>query len=91
MAKDLLRVIRNKSHHHRDLAPEVRAALGELPGTCARKESYILPSHSILSGPFLSYFTSRFPNLLIETYKHLKKYCQKEEVFQQYFASVVEE
>jgi hypothetical protein len=33
LVRDLLRVIRNKSHHHRDLASEVRAALGELPGT----------------------------------------------------------
>lgn len=68
LVRDLLRVIRNKSHHHRDLAPEVRAALGELPG------------------PFLGYFTSRFPNLLIVTYKHLKKYCPDEEAFKQYFA-----
>jgi hypothetical protein len=39
----------------------------------------------VCAGPFLNYFMSRFPNLLIVTYKHLKKYCPDEEAFKQYF------
>ncbi|GJW46840.1 serine/threonine-protein kinase/endoribonuclease IRE1b-like protein [Tanacetum coccineum] len=51
--RDLLRLIRNKSNHYRELSEEVQEVLGSLP-----------------TG-FESYFSSRFPNLLMEVYKVL--------------------
>lgn len=65
--RDLLRVIRNKSHHYRDLPVEVQTALGPLPGG------------------FLSYFTSRFPNLFMHTWSVIRERCQEEETFKNYF------
>ena len=51
--RDLLRAMRNKKHHYRELPDDVKEALGAVPDG------------------FVSYFTSRFPRLLIHTYKSL--------------------
>ena len=51
--RDLLRAMRNKKHHYRELPDDVKEALGDVPEG------------------FVSYFTSRFPRLLIHTYKSL--------------------
>ncbi|ESN90088.1 hypothetical protein HELRODRAFT_116619 [Helobdella robusta] len=48
--RDLLRVIRNKKHHYRDLSAELKESIGSIP------DGYV------------SYFTSRFPLLLMHTY-----------------------
>ncbi|PWA62555.1 PUG domain-containing protein [Artemisia annua] len=65
--RDLLRVIRNKSNHYRELPKEVQEVLGSVP-----------------TG-FESYFSSRFPKLLMEVYKVLKPFCAEEEVFFKYY------
>ena len=65
--RDLLRVIRNKSNHYRELPKEVQEVLGSVP-----------------TG-FESYFSSRFPNLLMEVYKVLNPFCAEEEVFLKYY------
>ncbi|KAJ6736551.1 SERINE/THREONINE-PROTEIN KINASE/ENDORIBONUCLEASE IRE1B [Salix viminalis] len=49
--RDLLRVIRNKSHHYRELPQEIKELLGSHPEG------------------FESYFSRRFPKLLIEVYR----------------------
>ena len=49
--RDLLRAMRNKKHHYRELPQEVKDSLGPVPDG------------------FINYFTSRFPRLLIHTYK----------------------
>ncbi|WOG99840.1 hypothetical protein DCAR_0519196 [Daucus carota subsp. sativus] len=68
--RDLLRVIRNKLNHYRELSEEIRGILGVVPGG------------------FDSYFSSRFPKLLIEVYKVIHKYCSEEESFSKYFTSI---
>ncbi|KAJ8772777.1 hypothetical protein K2173_027954 [Erythroxylum novogranatense] len=64
--RDLLRVIRNKSHHYRELPEEIKELLG---------------SHPV---GFESYFSSRFPKLLIEVYKVICQHCREEEFFHKY-------
>lgn len=68
--RDLLRVIRNKLNHYRELSEEIRGILGTVPGG------------------FDSYFSARFPKLLIEVYKVIYKYCSEEESFSKYFTSL---
>ncbi|KAI4822421.1 hypothetical protein KUCAC02_007972, partial [Chaenocephalus aceratus] len=48
--RDLMRAMRNKKHHYRELPAEVQETLGSIPDD------------------FVSYFTSRFPHLLMHTY-----------------------
>uniref|UniRef100_A0AAR2IGN7 Serine/threonine-protein kinase/endoribonuclease IRE1 n=1 Tax=Pygocentrus nattereri TaxID=42514 RepID=A0AAR2IGN7_PYGNA len=48
--RDLLRAMRNKKHHYRELPNEVQETLGSIPDD------------------FVSYFTSRFPHLLLHTH-----------------------
>lgn len=67
--RDLLRVIRNKLNHYRELPKEIQELLGPLP------EGYY------------SYFSKRFPKLLIEVYKVIYMYCREEEDFAKYFTS----
>ncbi|CAN4121312.1 unnamed protein product [Withania somnifera] len=62
--RDLLRVIRNKLNHYRELSKEI---LGQVPEG------------------FESYFSTRFPRLLIEVYKVLHTYCLEEDFFRKYF------
>ncbi|PRQ19336.1 putative protein kinase IRE1 family [Rosa chinensis] len=64
--RDLLRVIRNKLNHYRELPQEIQELLGTVPEG------------------FDSYFSSRFPKLLIEVYNVLYKYCKEEEFFRKY-------
>ncbi|KAL6279161.1 hypothetical protein ACE6H2_016042 [Prunus campanulata] len=54
--RDLLRVIRNKLNHYRELPQDIQEILGPVPEG------------------FNSYFSSRFPKLLIEVYKVLYSY-----------------
>lgn len=68
--RDLLRVIRNKLNHYRELPKEIQGILGGVPEG------------------FHSYFSSRFPKLLIEVYKVLYRYCAGEESFHKYFKSI---
>lgn len=68
--RDLLRVIRNKLNHYRELSEEIRGILGTVPGG------------------FDTYFSTRFPKLLIEVYKVIRKYCLEEESFSKYFTSL---
>lgn len=65
--RDLLRVIRNKLNHYRELSKEIRYVLGPVPMG------------------FESYFSSRFPKLLMEVYKVLQRYCGEEEFFLKYY------
>lgn len=67
--RDLLRVIRNKSHHYRELPQEIKELLGSHPEG------------------FESYFSLRFPKLLIEVYKVIYRYCKEEEFFRKYIDS----
>jgi len=63
---DLLRVIRNKTSHYRDMPKEAQEKIGAIPQE------------------FLQYFVSRFPLLLLHTYKIIAKYCCNEKSFEQY-------
>ncbi|KAL3340687.1 hypothetical protein AABB24_029030 [Solanum stoloniferum] len=65
--RDLLRVIRNKLNHYRELSKEIQGILGQVPEG------------------FESYFSTRFPRLVIEVYKVLHTYCLEEDIFQKYF------
>ncbi|KAI3797082.1 hypothetical protein L1987_39773 [Smallanthus sonchifolius] len=65
--RDLLRVIRNKLNHYRELPKEIRDVLGPVP-----------------TG-FESYFSSRFPKLVMEVYKVLQQYCGEEEFLYKYY------
>lgn len=65
--RDLLRVIRNKLNHYRELPIEIQEVLGSVPDG------------------FDNYFYVRFPKLLIEVYKVIYEYCQKEELLGKYF------
>ncbi|VFQ93594.1 unnamed protein product [Cuscuta campestris] len=67
--RDLLRVIRNKSNHYRELPTDIQELLGPLPEG------------------FNAYFTSRFPQLLIQVYKVVSTHCREEELFQKYFTN----
>ncbi|KAE9450202.1 hypothetical protein C3L33_17889, partial [Rhododendron williamsianum] len=81
--RDLLRVMRNKLNHYRELPLKIQVI--EFDYWCSFQE---------ILGPvpegFDGYFGSRFPKLLMEVYKVLHKYCREEEGFNKYFkASVV--
>ncbi|KAL6549154.1 hypothetical protein OROHE_008999 [Orobanche hederae] len=65
--RDLLRVVRNKLNHYRELSKEIQALLGPVPDG------------------FDSYFSTRFPKLLIEVYGVFLRYCSEEEIFHKYF------
>ncbi|KAK4351776.1 hypothetical protein RND71_027294 [Anisodus tanguticus] len=65
--RDLLRVIRNKLNHYRELSKEIQGILGQVPEG------------------FESYFSTRFPRLVIEVYKVFHRYCLEEDIFQKYF------
>lgn len=65
--RDLLRVIRNKLNHYRELSKEIQAILGSVPEG------------------FNSYFSTRFPQLLIEVYNIILRHCGEEEIFHKYF------
>ncbi|XP_074286655.1 serine/threonine-protein kinase/endoribonuclease IRE1b-like [Silene latifolia] len=67
--RDMLRVIRNKLNHYRELPTEIQEVLGSVPEG------------------FDSYFTARFPNLLIEVYRVIYEYCWEEELLGKYFRS----
>ncbi|XP_052202679.1 serine/threonine-protein kinase/endoribonuclease IRE1b-like isoform X2 [Diospyros lotus] len=67
--RDLLRVVRNKLNHYRELSQEIQGILGQVPEG------------------FDSYFSSRFPLLLIEVYKVIYRYCGEEEFLSKYFRS----
>jgi serine/threonine-protein kinase/endoribonuclease IRE1 len=64
--RDLLRVLRNKSHHFRELPPDLQAALSPYPDG------------------FITYFTSRFPQLLLHVYRFVLANCRDEPVFHKY-------
>lgn len=65
--RDLLRVIRNKLNHYRELSKEIQEILGPLPDG------------------FDSYFSIRFPRLLIEVYRVIQSHCKDEDIFRKYF------
>ncbi|CAO2817479.1 unnamed protein product [Amaranthus hypochondriacus] len=65
--RDLLRVIRNKLNHYRELPTDIQEVLGSVPEG------------------FDSYFTARFPNLLIEVFRVIYDYCWEEELLGKYF------
>ncbi|KAM3304407.1 serine/threonine-protein kinase/endoribonuclease IRE1a [Capsicum chacoense] len=65
--RDLLRVIRNKLNHYRELSKEIQELLGPVPEG------------------FESYFSTRFPRLVIEVYKVFHTYCLEEDIFRKYF------
>uniref|UniRef100_A0A672LY02 Serine/threonine-protein kinase/endoribonuclease IRE1 n=1 Tax=Sinocyclocheilus grahami TaxID=75366 RepID=A0A672LY02_SINGR len=60
--RDLLRAMRNKKHHYRELPDEVQETLGSIPDE------------------FVSYFTSRFPLLLLHTHLAMR-FCAVERPF----------
>uniref|UniRef100_A0A8C3ABI1 Serine/threonine-protein kinase/endoribonuclease IRE1 n=1 Tax=Cyclopterus lumpus TaxID=8103 RepID=A0A8C3ABI1_CYCLU len=66
--RDLLRAMRNKKHHYRELPAEVQETLGSIPDE------------------FVSYFTSRFPHLLMHTYLAMRT-CASERPFLPYYAT----
>lgn len=65
--RDLLRAMRNKKHHYRELPQKVREALGTIPDE------------------YVTYFTKRFPRLLMHTYNSLRTICQLEPPFRRYY------
>jgi len=65
--RDLLRAMRNKKHHYRELPEELREELGTIPNE------------------FMSYFTRRFPRLVMHTYHALKSFCQHEPPLSSYY------
>jgi len=64
--RDLLRAIRNKKHHYRELTEEAKALYGEMPGE------------------FAEYWTSRFPRLVMHSYKAMQC-CKMEPNFEKYY------
>ncbi|XP_039510824.1 serine/threonine-protein kinase/endoribonuclease IRE1-like [Pimephales promelas] len=66
--RDLLRAMRNKKHHYRELPKEVQETLGSIPDE------------------FVSYFTSRFPLLLLHTHLAMRS-CAAERLFLPYYHS----
>uniref|UniRef100_A0A1A8FGK7 Serine/threonine-protein kinase/endoribonuclease IRE1 n=2 Tax=Nothobranchius TaxID=28779 RepID=A0A1A8FGK7_9TELE len=66
--RDLLRAMRNKKHHYRELPAEVQETLGSIPDD------------------FVSYFTSRFPHLLMHTYLAMRT-CAPERPFVPYYSA----
>ncbi|KAM8824539.1 serine/threonine-protein kinase/endoribonuclease IRE1 isoform 1-T1 [Synchiropus picturatus] len=66
--RDLLRAMRNKKHHYRELPSEVQDTLGSVPDD------------------FVSYFTSRFPHLLMHTYLAMRT-CTQERPFLPYYST----
>jgi len=64
--RDLLRALRNKKHHYRELPDSLRESLGEIP------DGYV------------SYFTQRFPRLLMHCY-HAMEICKYEPPFHPYY------
>uniref|UniRef100_A0A673HEE1 Serine/threonine-protein kinase/endoribonuclease IRE1 n=1 Tax=Sinocyclocheilus rhinocerous TaxID=307959 RepID=A0A673HEE1_9TELE len=64
--RDLLRAMRNKKHHYRELPDEVQETLGSIPDE------------------FVSYFTSRFPLLLLHTHLAMR-FCAVERPFLPYY------
>ncbi|XP_061425965.1 LOW QUALITY PROTEIN: serine/threonine-protein kinase/endoribonuclease IRE1-like [Lethenteron reissneri] len=64
--RDLLRAMRNKKHHYRELPEDVQETLGSVPDD------------------FCRYFTSRFPLLLLHTYKAMRC-CSQERLFHAYY------
>ncbi|XP_067089079.1 serine/threonine-protein kinase/endoribonuclease IRE1 [Osmerus mordax] len=66
--RDLLRAMRNKKHHYRELPAEVQETLGSIPED------------------FVSYFTFRFPHLLLHTYLAMHT-CALERPFLPYYPS----
>ncbi|RUS89808.1 hypothetical protein EGW08_002420 [Elysia chlorotica] len=65
--RDLLRAMRNKKHHYRQLPDPVKRTLGSVPDE------------------FVTYFTSRFPQLLLHVYSAMEC-CQHERIMQPYYA-----
>lgn len=65
--RDLLRIVRNKAHHYRDLPPELQQQLGSFPDG------------------YLQYFLTRFPKLVIFTYRFVKERCHADKAFAEYF------
>uniref|UniRef100_A0A8C6TJS2 non-specific serine/threonine protein kinase n=1 Tax=Neogobius melanostomus TaxID=47308 RepID=A0A8C6TJS2_9GOBI len=70
-ARDLLRAMRNKKHHYRELPADVQETLGSVPDD------------------FVSYFTSRFPHLLIHTYLAMRT-CATERPFLPYYSPAMQ-
>uniref|UniRef100_A0A672H7V6 Serine/threonine-protein kinase/endoribonuclease IRE1 n=1 Tax=Salarias fasciatus TaxID=181472 RepID=A0A672H7V6_SALFA len=66
--RDLLRAMRNKKHHYRELPADVQETLGSIPDD------------------FVSYFTSRFPHLLMHTYLAMRT-CAQERPFLPYYST----
>ncbi|XP_061567713.1 serine/threonine-protein kinase/endoribonuclease IRE1-like isoform X2 [Cololabis saira] len=66
--RDLLRAMRNKKHHYRELPADVQETLGSVPDD------------------FVSYFTSRFPHLLMHTYLAMRT-CAHERPFLPYYSA----
>uniref|UniRef100_A0A671LGH4 Serine/threonine-protein kinase/endoribonuclease IRE1 n=1 Tax=Sinocyclocheilus anshuiensis TaxID=1608454 RepID=A0A671LGH4_9TELE len=64
--RDLLRAMRNKKHHYRELPDGVQETLGSIPDE------------------FVSYFTSRFPLLLLHTHLAMR-FCAVERPFLPYY------
>jgi serine/threonine-protein kinase/endoribonuclease IRE1 len=64
--RDLLRALRNKKHHFRELTQEAQNLLGEIPDS------------------FTSYWTTRFPLLLVHTWIAMQCVA-KESAFQHYY------
>ncbi|PON86308.1 Serine/threonine protein kinase [Trema orientale] len=68
---DLLRFMRNLKTHYIQFPKNVKELM---IGVSQRKD-------------LDAYFTSRFPELLMEVYKLVRKHCEKEEDFKRYFKS----
>lgn len=64
--RDLLRGLRNKKHHYRELNDELQQSLGTIPDE------------------FVSYFTTRFPRLLIHSYIAMQNF-RDELIFREYY------
>lgn len=65
--RDLLRAMRNKKHHYRELPQVLRDSLGTIPDE------------------YVTYFTHRFPRLVMHTYKALRPFCESEPPLKTYY------
>jgi len=65
--RDLLRAMRNKKHHYRELPEALRLSLGTIPDE------------------YVTYFTRRFPRLIMHTYNSLRSLCKDEMPLKGYY------
>lgn len=82
--RDLLRAMRNKKHHYRELPEDVRLSLGDIPDQFLH---YFTSRFPRVSSMFLM-FTRYLFQLILHVYK-ATEYCAGEPVFRRYYSDDV--